>query len=47
VKTIEAHDKIINSVSLSDDGGLAFTVSSDQTAKLWFLDWDLDEPGSL
>ncbi|GHE97359.1 WD40 repeat domain-containing protein [Thalassotalea profundi] len=35
IKTYDIHRLDINSVDLSDDGQLAFTGSSDKTAKLW------------
>ena len=43
VRTFEGHTAAVNSVSMSSDSRYAITVSEDRTAKLWFLDWELED----
>jgi platelet-activating factor acetylhydrolase IB subunit alpha len=35
VKTIEAHDKWVRKIAVSEDGSLLLSCSSDQTVKAW------------
>ena len=42
LRTLEGHTAEITSVSFSADGRYALSASADNTLKLWFLDWELD-----
>lgn len=45
LRTFEGQHSEVNSIAISPDNALVFTSGGwDKTAKLWFLDWELESP---